>query len=339
MKLIRYNDLVEKGVVNSRMTLKRLIDTQDFPPGVLITPNARAWDEDLVDAWIAARPAARKPSTRKLRSDHVDLRPPDRWLPKKPAERASQGTATLEISSRTPRIRGGSARDVRATDGDRPVCNQQPGLVRTQIPRRDSGAGQMNVEGKICAPGTSEFEDEEWVRSPRDRLYRSARTDGQRTCWEAQERDRRAIRCPPYRHARIACLPRSEPRCAPGSFPARDRARAPGRQAQRQASLHLPALPRVRRARAHDRASCPRTRSAGARRDHTTRLRWQRRVPTAEPVQNHLSSRTRRQRRRDTRISGRHDNRPRRRDRKAGATCRRSRHRQTSKKQNPAYTK
>jgi prophage regulatory protein len=64
MKLIRYPDLVAKGVVNSRMTLKRLIDYQDFPRGVLITPNARAWVEVEVDAWIAARPAARKPSTR-----------------------------------------------------------------------------------------------------------------------------------------------------------------------------------------------------------------------------------------------------------------------------------
>ncbi len=65
MRLIRYNDLVARGVVKSRMTLKRLIDFQDFPPGALITPNARAWNEDEVDAWIAARPAARKPSTRK----------------------------------------------------------------------------------------------------------------------------------------------------------------------------------------------------------------------------------------------------------------------------------
>jgi predicted DNA-binding transcriptional regulator AlpA len=68
MKLIRYNDLVEKGVVNSRMTLKRLIDAQDFPPGVLVTPNARAWQEEEVDAWIAARPAARKTSTLKKAS-------------------------------------------------------------------------------------------------------------------------------------------------------------------------------------------------------------------------------------------------------------------------------
>jgi len=47
------------------MTLKRIIDEHDFPPGVLITPNARAWDEAEVDAWIESRPAARKPSTRK----------------------------------------------------------------------------------------------------------------------------------------------------------------------------------------------------------------------------------------------------------------------------------
>jgi len=62
MKLIRYDDLVAKGVVNSRMTLKRIIDIHGFPPGVLITPNARAWNEDEVDAWIAARPTARKAS-------------------------------------------------------------------------------------------------------------------------------------------------------------------------------------------------------------------------------------------------------------------------------------
>jgi predicted DNA-binding transcriptional regulator AlpA len=65
MKLIRYNDLVAKGVVNSRMTLKRLIDSQGFPPGQLITPNARAWVEEDVDAWIARRPVARKPATNK----------------------------------------------------------------------------------------------------------------------------------------------------------------------------------------------------------------------------------------------------------------------------------
>jgi predicted DNA-binding transcriptional regulator AlpA len=65
MKLLRYTDLVARGIVNSRMTLKRLIDSQDFPTGVLITPNSRAWDETAVDAWIANRPIARKQSAPK----------------------------------------------------------------------------------------------------------------------------------------------------------------------------------------------------------------------------------------------------------------------------------
>jgi predicted DNA-binding transcriptional regulator AlpA len=65
VKLIRYNDLVARGVVASRMTLWRLIREYNFPEGKLITPNARAWDEAEVDAWIASRPTARKASTRK----------------------------------------------------------------------------------------------------------------------------------------------------------------------------------------------------------------------------------------------------------------------------------
>jgi predicted DNA-binding transcriptional regulator AlpA len=64
MKLIRYTDLVAKGIVNSRMTLKRLIDNQGFPPGILVTPNSRAWIEEDVDARVINRPTARKPSAR-----------------------------------------------------------------------------------------------------------------------------------------------------------------------------------------------------------------------------------------------------------------------------------
>ncbi|HEV7910055.1 MAG TPA: AlpA family phage regulatory protein [Methylocella sp.] len=67
MKLLRFPDLVAKGVVHSRMTLKRLIDLQGFPPGVLITPNARGWDEAEVNSWIANRPTARKTVRQKAR--------------------------------------------------------------------------------------------------------------------------------------------------------------------------------------------------------------------------------------------------------------------------------
>jgi hypothetical protein len=46
MRLLRFPDLIARGLFNSRMTLKRAIDTQGFPPGALITPNARVWSED-----------------------------------------------------------------------------------------------------------------------------------------------------------------------------------------------------------------------------------------------------------------------------------------------------
>lgn len=62
VKFIRYPDLAARGIVRSRMTLKRLIDNEGFPPGVLLTPNCRAWDEADVDAWLASRPVARKPA-------------------------------------------------------------------------------------------------------------------------------------------------------------------------------------------------------------------------------------------------------------------------------------
>jgi predicted DNA-binding transcriptional regulator AlpA len=68
MKWLRFPDLVGMKVVNSRMTLHRLIAEHDFPPGRLITPNARAWSEAEIDAWIASRPTAKKASTRKPKS-------------------------------------------------------------------------------------------------------------------------------------------------------------------------------------------------------------------------------------------------------------------------------
>jgi predicted DNA-binding transcriptional regulator AlpA len=59
-KWLRYNDLVAMGIVNSRATLMRLIKSQGFPPGVMITPNARAWEDTKVNAWAAFRPTERK---------------------------------------------------------------------------------------------------------------------------------------------------------------------------------------------------------------------------------------------------------------------------------------
>jgi predicted DNA-binding transcriptional regulator AlpA len=64
-RYISYPGLVDKGAVNSRMTLWRMIREHGFPAGLMITPNRRVWAEDEVDAWIASRPTAKKLGTPK----------------------------------------------------------------------------------------------------------------------------------------------------------------------------------------------------------------------------------------------------------------------------------
>lgn len=55
--LLRFADLQERGIVNSWPQLKRLQQDHDFPPGRMLSPNIRAWDEDEIDAWWKSRPA------------------------------------------------------------------------------------------------------------------------------------------------------------------------------------------------------------------------------------------------------------------------------------------
>ena len=56
--LLRFSGLKKRGIVDNRTTLGRWIKTQGFPPGIKIGPNTRAWPEDQVEAWLAARAAA-----------------------------------------------------------------------------------------------------------------------------------------------------------------------------------------------------------------------------------------------------------------------------------------
>jgi len=54
-KILRFRDLVDRGIVSNRTTLYRWIRSCGFPPGVLLGPNTRAWPEDEIDAWIERR--------------------------------------------------------------------------------------------------------------------------------------------------------------------------------------------------------------------------------------------------------------------------------------------
>lgn len=70
---VRFRDLVDANIVRNWPTLLRLIDEDGFPPGVMLGRNTRAWALDEVEAWLAARPTARKVvHGRKQQHDEVE---------------------------------------------------------------------------------------------------------------------------------------------------------------------------------------------------------------------------------------------------------------------------
>jgi hypothetical protein len=60
---LRFSDLVARGILKNRVTLASWVLKHGFPPGRLIGPNTRAWTEDEIEAYLASRPAAPKPTS------------------------------------------------------------------------------------------------------------------------------------------------------------------------------------------------------------------------------------------------------------------------------------
>jgi hypothetical protein len=56
----RFSDLVEAGITDNWTHLLRLITAEEFPTGVMLSRNIRAWDVEEVRRWLAARPTDRK---------------------------------------------------------------------------------------------------------------------------------------------------------------------------------------------------------------------------------------------------------------------------------------
>jgi predicted DNA-binding transcriptional regulator AlpA len=58
---VRFRDLKAAGIARNWPTLLRLIDDENFPAGILLSPNIRAWRLDEIERWLASRPTERKP--------------------------------------------------------------------------------------------------------------------------------------------------------------------------------------------------------------------------------------------------------------------------------------
>ena len=63
MKLLRFTDLKELGIVNNRMTLARWQKSQGFPAGIRLAQNSVAFREADVIAWLAARTGGKAPES------------------------------------------------------------------------------------------------------------------------------------------------------------------------------------------------------------------------------------------------------------------------------------
>jgi predicted DNA-binding transcriptional regulator AlpA len=58
---VRFHDIKAAGIARNWPTLTRLIEEDGFPPGVMLSPNIRAWKLDEIEAWLVTRPVERKP--------------------------------------------------------------------------------------------------------------------------------------------------------------------------------------------------------------------------------------------------------------------------------------
>jgi predicted DNA-binding transcriptional regulator AlpA len=59
-RYLRFADLVERGVVGNRETLRNWIAKENFPQGIRAGPNVRLWRADEVLQWLNSRPVAVK---------------------------------------------------------------------------------------------------------------------------------------------------------------------------------------------------------------------------------------------------------------------------------------
>ncbi|MGR9158574.1 helix-turn-helix transcriptional regulator [Rhizobium leguminosarum] len=70
-QLLRFKDLQVRQIVRSWPQLRRMICDYDFPSGMLLGPNTRAWREEDIEEWLASRPTAPKPDPRQKNTENT----------------------------------------------------------------------------------------------------------------------------------------------------------------------------------------------------------------------------------------------------------------------------
>jgi hypothetical protein len=58
IRLLRFKDLRDRGIITNWPMLKRRIERDGFPVGRMVGPNTRVWIEEEVEKWVKSRPIA-----------------------------------------------------------------------------------------------------------------------------------------------------------------------------------------------------------------------------------------------------------------------------------------
>jgi hypothetical protein len=69
---LRFSDLVARGIVRNRVTLRNWILKYGFPEGHLIGPNSRAWTAEEIADWLAARPSKNTATLQNSEGRHAE---------------------------------------------------------------------------------------------------------------------------------------------------------------------------------------------------------------------------------------------------------------------------
>jgi predicted DNA-binding transcriptional regulator AlpA len=70
IKVLRFPDLKEAGIVDSWSQLKRLQEHEGFPIGCMLGPRTRVWQEQEIEDWFASRPTAGPPPRGNAKARH-----------------------------------------------------------------------------------------------------------------------------------------------------------------------------------------------------------------------------------------------------------------------------
>jgi predicted DNA-binding transcriptional regulator AlpA len=68
---VRFRDISAAGIARNWPTLTRLIQEDDFPPGVMLSPNIRAWKLVEIEQWLERRPVERKQTPSRWGGDRI----------------------------------------------------------------------------------------------------------------------------------------------------------------------------------------------------------------------------------------------------------------------------